>query len=269
LGLADFGTRILVEFPPLPAGARLFVPTEIVTSGNFGPGTPQGQLRLIQADKNGLSSPGFVLVPAKGEVGTTPVAEVSYSGSAAYAVYEVVYSDPAVLETAAIPVAVAFHTGTALGQVQASVSLAPINTINTSSLSAPIPRYAAISAAIPATSIDKCVAPVLSASVPTKSGPQNARVWNVQLNNGNRPAFEVEIATFTLKHTSGAKCSPVITSPTFPAALGDMPANSSVSTPVTIDFTGCSSTSKFKATLHVTANDGTAKKTETLANQAP
>jgi hypothetical protein len=48
-----------------------------------------------------------------------------------------------------------------------------------------------------------------------------------------------------------------------------MPVNSFVATPVTIDFTGCASTSKFKTTVHLTANDGTANTTDTLTNEEP
>jgi hypothetical protein len=161
LGLADFGTRILVSFGSVSAGTKLFVPTTITMTGNYGtdPFPPYpGQLQLVEAGPSGNSAPGYVPVASTATIGTTPVAEASRSGSAAYAVYEVTYSNPGVVETASIPVAVAFTNTPAIGTVNADTSLAPLSTVGTASESAPIPRFANFSSAQPAYSITACAA---------------------------------------------------------------------------------------------------------------
>jgi len=267
LGLADFGTRILVTFAPLPAGVRLFVPTTITMTGNYGEGTPAGQLQLITTDENGDSSPGYEPVTATATAGTTPVAEATAVGSSAYATYEVLYADPSVTETVPIPVAVAFRSSPATGQVNVTSSLAPLNATETDSETAPVPRFTSIYAAQPAFAIDSCSAFEMSADIANKTGPQNARVWTVDVNSGVVASTAVQIESFTLAHSSGPKCSPSITSPSFPDALGDIPANASSTVPVTIDFTGCSSSSKFTVTVALSANGGTSNTTVVLKKQ--
>jgi len=158
IGLADFGTRILVSLGSVSAGTKLFVPTTITLTGSYGAGVMPGQLQLVQAGPSGNSAPGYEPVASTAMVGTTPVAEASSSGSTAYAVYEVVYSDPSVQETASIPVAVAFTNTPEIGTVNATTSFAPLSTIGTASESAPIPRFANFSSAQPAYSITACAA---------------------------------------------------------------------------------------------------------------
>ncbi len=156
LGLADFGTRILVSVGTVSAGTHLFVPTTITLTGEYGEGSPVGQLQLIKANEYGNSEPGYEPVAATAMVGTTPVAEASTSGSTAYAVYEVIYADPTVQETATIPVAVAFRNAPPIGIVDATTSLAPLSTVMTASESAPIPRFTNFSTAYEAYSITTC-----------------------------------------------------------------------------------------------------------------
>ncbi len=269
LGLADFGTRIRVEFGPLAAGTHLFVPTTITMTGDyaFGEGGPHGQVRLVKADDNGLSSSGYSPARATAMVGNTPVAEVEYARSNAFATYEVVYSDPSVTETASIPVAVAFRNSPGTGQVNVTPSFAPLNAAETASSSAPLPRFTELYAAQPAFSIDSCSALMMSASIASKTGPRNARVWNLQVDAGAVADEGAQIESFTLAHTSGPKCSPSITSPSSPVSLGDIPANGSASTPVTINFAGCANSSKFTASIGLSANGGVSNTTVVLKKQ--
>jgi hypothetical protein len=155
LGLADFGTRILVSLGPISAGTHLFVPTTINMTGNYSGDTP-GQLQLVQANEYGNSAPGYEPVASIATIGTTPVGQASRSGSTAYAVYEVIYSDPNTIETASIPVAVAFTNTPAIGTVNATTSLAPLSTVGTASQSASIPRFANVASPQPAYSITAC-----------------------------------------------------------------------------------------------------------------
>ncbi len=156
LGLADFGTRILVSLGPVSAGTHLFVPTTITLTGDYEEGVAPGELQLVKANENGNSEAGYEPVASTAMIGTTPVAEAYTSGSTAYAVYEVIYADPAVQETATIPVAVAFIKEPSAGVVNATTSLAPLSTVETASLTAPIPRFANFSSAQEAYSITSC-----------------------------------------------------------------------------------------------------------------
>ena len=159
LGLADFGTRILVSLGPVGAGAELFVPTTIALTGSYPPGALGGQLQLVTANHNGSSTAGYEPVASTAMIGSTPVAEASVSGSTAYATYEVVYADPTIQESATIPVAVAFNNTPkqpATGSVSATTSLAPVGTNGASSQTAPIPRFINFSSAKKAYSIQAC-----------------------------------------------------------------------------------------------------------------
>ena len=269
LGLAGSGTRIVVKFRPLAAGTHLFVPTAITMTGNYGFGTPSGQAQLVQANESGVSSPGYQPISATAMVGATPVAEVSYSGTTAYAVYEILYADPSVTETVAIPVAVAFTGSPAVGEVSVLPSLAPISSAESSSSTAPLPRFASIYAAQPAYAIASCPASILSASITSKTGPQNARVWNIQVNSGANAANAAQIEGIVLTPTRQQTCTPTITSPPFPVMLGDIAKNSSVTTPVTIDFTGCASSATFTANIALSANGGTSNTTVVEKREAP
>ncbi len=159
LGLADFGTRIHVSFGPISAGTHLFVPTTITLGGEYGEGTLQGQLQLVQANDNGKSAPGYQPVVSTAMIGSTPVAKASVTGSTAYATYEVTYADPSVQETATIPVAVAFTTKPALGPVMASTTLAPLDTIGSADETSSIPRFANFATPETAYSIESCTTP--------------------------------------------------------------------------------------------------------------
>jgi hypothetical protein len=154
--LADFGTRIRVSLSSIPSGTHVFVPTTITLNG-LGSG-PGGQLQLVQADPNGKSAPGYEPIASTALIGTTAVAKASVSGSTAYAIYEVIYSDPSVQETATIPVAVAFTNQPAIGEVMATTTLAPLDAVVTANETSHIPRFTNISTAQPAYSITSCPA---------------------------------------------------------------------------------------------------------------
>jgi hypothetical protein len=153
LGLADFGTRILVSLGSIAAGTHLFIPTTIALSSSI------GQLQLVQAASNGASAPGYEPIAATAMIGTTPVAEASSFFSTAYAVYEVIGDDPSIVESAAIPVAVAFRIKPATGAVMATTTLAPLGAVETANQSSPIPRFANLSTAQQAYAINSCPAP--------------------------------------------------------------------------------------------------------------
>ncbi len=163
VGLTDFGTRIRIVFNDIPAGSRFFVPVAVVLTTSPGnpsmpaqppapvaPGITQGQMVLVQADQYGNSGPGYTAVSATGTSGGQPVAEVTYVGTTGSATYEVVDSDVNTIESATIPVSVAFISNTsqgvpAPGQITANVGFAPaggpLAGIQTADPNAPIPRF--------------------------------------------------------------------------------------------------------------------------------
>jgi endo-1,4-beta-xylanase len=87
----------------------------------------------------------------------------------------------------------------------------------------------------------------LSFLVPSKTGPQNARVWTVTgSNNGSGTAYATQINGFTLTQVAGAACTPVVTPPSsYPVVLGDIASGNSASAAFTIDFTGCAALARF------------------------
>jgi hypothetical protein len=178
LGSANFGTRILLRFSNVGLGARLVLPGVVaLTIDNAGtPAVPLppssvggwtgGYLVLIgSSDLNGnvgafgnqFSAAGsfsnssffFSSGPFKGLGAVSPfnlAFETTVTAGASAAVYEVVNSDPAAIETGNIPIGVAFISNTAQnlpnpGQAFLNISFAPTSTDNVASSTDFIPRF--------------------------------------------------------------------------------------------------------------------------------
>jgi len=183
VGLADFGTRILLRFNNLGAGVHVFVqtttPLTVPGGGNSTPPQPpapvtaglvNGQLTLVSTDVNGNSGAGFSAVSGSGGL-----AEVSYSGTTGYATYEVVNSDPNVPETAFIEVFVAFASATAQnlpapGASTVNVSFAPLSNVGIATSTDPIPRFGDTSTPRAAFDINLCTCDLLFPFVTNQSG---------------------------------------------------------------------------------------------------
>ena len=139
VGLADFGTRIRITFNNIGNGVIISVPLSVplVVPGTstattpaqppspVAPGVTTGRLTLVQTDQWGNSAPGFTAIA--GTVGPSLAAITSSGANSGYAVYEVVNSDPNVLESAAILVTVNTANANPQGPVSPTVrvSLAP------------------------------------------------------------------------------------------------------------------------------------------------
>jgi hypothetical protein len=108
----------------------------------------------------------------------------------------------------------------------------------------------------------------MAARISGRVGPSNARLWTISLtNNGPGAANSAQIDGFGLTQTSGAACTPVITSPAaFPLAVGSIAPSGTGSGTITIDFTGCAATARFKLVSPFSANGGTAGGVLTLFN---
>jgi hypothetical protein len=170
-GLADTGTRLMLNFANVPAGAQIFVGTyEIV--GTTAATATTSRVRLVSTDANGAGAFSAVTATSAGPPALAPVA---ITGGAGIAVYEVMKSDPQSSENIDIPVVVAFTSSTAtnvpgLGTATVTGSFAPISTVITQSASAPIPRFIASPINATAFTINACSTNLLFPFVANQAG---------------------------------------------------------------------------------------------------
>ena len=160
------GTRVIVQFPGLPDGSRVFAPDAIAgsdadaptrsglfsalpTPGGYVLSSPGKSLLLVRvkAAKADGSAGQFAWQPQAGvnQLSEVPISEADYpTGGDPYFVYEVADSAP-IVETAEIPV-YAFAGPTqsnARFVARAAVQLAPVSMATVTTATTPIPRYTA------------------------------------------------------------------------------------------------------------------------------
>jgi hypothetical protein len=134
-GLADFGTRVRVQFTNIPSGVMIAV--DVLNQG----ATSGLTARLITSET--MAFGGFVPPPG------SPVVTISGVGGTATAVWEILSANPTSVDTLDFGV-YAFSSGTvppATGVVTVQASLAPVSTVTTASASSPLPRFAGVSTA--------------------------------------------------------------------------------------------------------------------------
>ena len=164
---ADTGTRFIVRYTGFPQAAQLFVPNVIAGSdavqptagGDFGlPASggayaPSAGGSLLLALVSGADATGaggsLVYTPGamgSGTVNFDAVTPLQIAGGSAYAVYEVVDSNPFTVESAQFPTFLALAPNAVQTAVQTgeSVTYAPVSTVFMASTNAPIPRFVAI-----------------------------------------------------------------------------------------------------------------------------
>ncbi len=158
------GTRFLLTYSGIPAGATIYVPDAVAGSsatvptagGDMGTPATVGQytlgsstlllVRVLNTDSTGTGG-AFATLPAPNGSGVlvldgaNPVPLTSGSG---YAVYEVVDADPSATESAQIPNFFAIAANSPASTSSGTVSLAPVSTVATASSTAPIPRFVAV-----------------------------------------------------------------------------------------------------------------------------
>jgi hypothetical protein len=203
VGLADTGTEFGVTLANIGAGVNLFVPNSInLTSGASTTGTA-------------------VLVGTNGGGGTS---QITVSGNSASIVYEVVFSNVSVIETAVIPVTVAFISNTGsnlpgLGTSTAAVNFAPIATVQTASSSAPIPRFCSTHSPGNLFTINSCTCDLLFPYVANTAGFDTgiAIANTTQDPFGTTPQTGVVVLNYYGTTTGGGAAPPAQTSQTVPA----------------------------------------------------
>lgn len=178
---ADTGQRIIIQYSNFPAGAQLYVPDVVAGSdalqptggGDFGVSAAGGQYqpssngslllaRVPNANANGAGgvpvfTPGTV---GSGAVSFNTVNPVTLTNGSGVLVYEVVDSNPNVIETAQFPT----FLGLAPNVVSASVNtatnvyFAPLSTVQVATATDPIPRYQAVTPLEDCTIVGDCSA---------------------------------------------------------------------------------------------------------------
>ncbi len=152
-GLADTGTRLLVQFEGVPVGVSLFA------AGTSDDGV---SARLVATDSNGLGA-GENFISGSSMFGGS-YAPISVSSGTATAVWEVI--------TPSLPASIGFHvvlTGvqqTNLGTISLEGGLAPLSAIGVASDIDPLPRFASDSLT---SFVDMTLLPASAAATQTSS----------------------------------------------------------------------------------------------------
>jgi len=173
----DSGTRFLVKYTGFPATTHLYIPDAVAGSGALQP-TSGGDLNLPQmvgqyqpgsgalvlvrvqgADATGAG--GFAVSPPQGSgpVTLSSVSEVALTNGAGYAVYEVAASNSSMQEAVQFPTFISLPRFTPPSVADASVTLAPVSAVTTASITAPIPRFAAVKTISDCTLYGDCPVP--------------------------------------------------------------------------------------------------------------
>jgi hypothetical protein len=107
----------------------------------------------------------------------------------------------------------------------------------------------------------------LAGRITAKAVTQGGRLWTIAVSNsGAALAHQARIDGLTLTSLNETDCTPKV--PTaFPLTIGDIPPGGKASGAVTIDFTGCAATTRFRADIAFSSNDGVVTGTATLNNQ--
>jgi hypothetical protein len=170
-GLSDFGTRLKATFHNVPSGVHIFVSTANVidnatpaavpspvggSQGNANPvsGAYTGYAQLVNSESvNDGAAGAFPSVAATGSAGTVPIAEVSISAGTGSAVWEVVNTDPNLIENFKFAVYITYTANFDFnsplpGTSTVNLSFAATSTSgNAAGADTPLPRFAGDSSA--------------------------------------------------------------------------------------------------------------------------
>jgi uncharacterized protein (TIGR03437 family) len=176
---ADAGTRIWVQYSGFPPGATLFVPTVIAGSdatqptaggdlgvaasgGKYTPG-PTSSLLLSfvpNTDANGAGgTPAYLPgAPGSGTVTLDSMSQVTLTNGTGIAVYEVVDANASIQESAQFPtfLVLAPNGSGTTTTTDENVSLGPISTVQTATVTDPIPRFQQITPPADCTIVGDC-----------------------------------------------------------------------------------------------------------------
>ena len=176
--------------------------------------------------------------------------------------------NPFTLDTIDLPFYLA-HPGVpyvTTGATSVNVTMAPISADGTP-FGTWTPRFADISTPMPVANLTACAgSPAIKSVISSKSGPSNARIWQIGLYNyGTASATNAKVTGVTLVQTFGPACTPVI-STAFPLNVGTVAASATGLGAVTINFGSCAATARFKVDIGYAA-DGVISGSYSYANQ--
>jgi uncharacterized protein (TIGR03437 family) len=233
---SETGTRFLLSYSNVPAGAAIYVPDAVAGStalvptsgGDLGTAATVGQytvgsntlllVRVLNTDSTGAGGT-FATLPAPNGSGVLVLNganPVPLSSGAGYAVYEVVAADNAATESAQIPNFFAIPANSPPSSSNGSVSLAPVSTVGSASTTAPIPRFVAVTPPSDCTAEGDCNATYYPLLQVTASPLQTSKVSGapqsaagvIQVKNGRGGVLDWS-ATITYSTGSGwASVSP-------------------------------------------------------------
>ncbi|MEQ1946477.1 MAG: hypothetical protein ABL995_04775 [Bryobacteraceae bacterium] len=256
-GKADFGTRIAISIPFLWPGVSVSLPTLVKLS-------------------DGISNTGVMVMTAYQAPGSgafSPVNDASFTvpSGGGTVIYEVLFANPGSVEHATIVPTITYTATVASTNALATVAPATFAprwpSFTTATDADGIPRFTETSGSAQSLGAIPACRATLSGVVTSKSGPQNARVWGVEISNsGNIPATGAKVDSFVLNQTFGPACTPVVMT-SMPATIGTIAPGSSGVANVTINFTGCSATARFRLAAAFSANSGAATGQFVLTNQ--
>src|ERR1035437_3705603 len=157
----DTGTRFLIGYSGFPANAHIYIPDRVAGSsalvptaggdlgvtqavGQYVPGSGTSLLvRVPYADATGAGGNPLPTPPGIGPVLLDSMSEFPLPNGAGWAFYEGADPNPAVLESAQFPAFVSVPNATAAAVGLEGLSYAPVSTVMSASVSAPVPRFAA------------------------------------------------------------------------------------------------------------------------------
>ncbi len=176
-GIANQGTRLSLQLTSIPAGATVLVPTEVLLSNSAtvsGVGPYSGVMVLTSTDANGA---GAFTAPTTISTGTLVAVP-----STGLIVYEILFADPFSIETATVPVEVAYTANLAQNlptpgtTAQVAGGFAPFYTRGASpapqnpSATLPIPRFIPSVTTTALFSVSKCACDILFPYVVSAAG---------------------------------------------------------------------------------------------------
>ena len=216
-GLANTGTRLRAYFQNVPAGVRIYVSVAPVAS------TGSTSAVFVSNDPNGVG--GSVTAPPRATAAGDPrtYIEVPLFNGAGTAIWEVTQADPLQIGRVDFGVIVAYKANTAnnlpgIGNSTVNGSFAAISTVGTSSLSAPIPRFADTSSAVTWLELIQCRTSLLFPFVSNQAGFDTG----MAISNTSKDPFGTanQSGTCTLNYygnTNGGAAPPAQTSNVVPA----------------------------------------------------
>ena len=165
------GTRIIVRYSGVPAGTRLFVPEMVAGSdastptaggdlggsqaaGAWAPGT--GALLLARVHNTDANGAGGILTTAAGTPTFAFAGEAPVSGGSGMVVYEVLDASPQRRQSAQLPTFVAGSGANEVTFIRQAVSFGPVSAAPAASMTAPVPRFAAVEPAFDCSVLDDC-----------------------------------------------------------------------------------------------------------------